>query len=257
MFSFSSSALVDQPFDWAYQLEDLGYSGWEIVNEGRQRLTAETVPLAKEIVETTDLVITIHLPYSDLNLASMNQPIWEETLRQMKECISLASDFCGLAVVHPGYLSPLGKQMPDRAWEQNILGLQEICDHAAEFGMRIAVENMLNIESMLGRTPEEIQGILENVRRENLGFVFDVGHANTNGNVDSFFALKEKMIHVHVHDNKGARDEHLPVKSGNVNWRRVAKGLEGYEGRFVTEARTLVQGAQSMRNLKAFLEGSA
>ncbi len=257
MFSFSSSALVDQPFDWAYQLEDLGYSGWEIVNEGRQRLTAETIPLAREIVETTDLVITIHLPYSDLNLASMNQPIWEETLRQMKECISFASEFCGLAVVHPGYLSPLGKQMPDRAWEQNILGLQEICDHAAEFGMRIAVENMLNIESMLGRTPEEIQGILENVRRENLGFVFDVGHANTNGNVDSFLALKEKMIHVHVHDNKGARDEHLPVKSGNVNWRRVAKGLEGYEGRFVTEARTLVQGAQSMRNLKAFLEGSA
>lgn len=257
MFSFSSSALVDQPFDWAYQLEDLGYSGWEIVNEGRQRLTAETIPLAREIVETTDLVITIHLPYSDLNLASMNQPIWEETLRQMKECISFASEFCGLAVVHPGYLSPLGKQMPDRAWEQNILGLQEICDHAAEFGMRIAVENMLNIESMLGRTPEEIQGILENARRENLGFVFDVGHANTNGNVDSFLALKEKMIHVHVHDNKGARDEHLPVKSGNVNWRRVAKGLEGYEGRFVTEARTLVQGAQSMRNLKAFLEGSA
>ena len=257
MFSFSSSALVDQPFDWAYQLEDLGYSGWEIVNEGRQRLTAETLPLAQEIVETTNLVITIHLPYSDLNLASMNQPIWEETLRQMKECISFASEFCGLAVVHPGYLSPLGKQMPDRAWEQNILGLQEICDHAAEFGMRIAVENMLNIESMLGRTPEEIQGILENVRRENLGFVFDVGHANTNGNVDSFLALKEKMIHVHVHDNKGARDEHLPVKSGNVNWRRVAKGLEGYEGRFVTEARTLVQGAQSMRNLKAFLEGSA
>ncbi|AET64945.1 sugar phosphate isomerase/epimerase family protein [Methanothrix harundinacea] len=257
MFSFSSSALVDQPFDWAYQLEDLGYSGWEIVNEGRQRLTAETIPLAREIVETTDLVITIHLPYSDLNLASMNQPIWEETLRQMKECISFASEFCGLAVVHPGYLSPLGKQMPDRAWEQNILGLQEICDHAAEFGMRIAVENMLKIESMLGRTPEEIQGILENVRRENLGFVFDVGHANTNGNVDSFLALKEKMIHVHVHDNKGARDEHLPVKSGNVNWRRVAKGLEGYEGRFVTEARTLVQGAQSMRNLKAFLEGSA
>jgi sugar phosphate isomerase/epimerase len=187
----------------------------------------------------------------------MNQPIWEETVRQMKECISLASEFCGLAVVHPGYLSPLGKQMPDRAWEQNILGLQEICDHAEEFGMRIAVENMLNIESMLGRTPEEILGILENVRRENLGFVFDVGHANTNGNVDSFLALKEKMVHVHVHDNKGARDEHLPVKSGNVNWRRVAKGLEGYEGRFVTEARTLVQGAQSMRNLKAFLEGSA
>lgn len=44
MFSFSSSKLVDRPFDWAYQLEDLGYSGWEIVNEGRQRLTEEISP---------------------------------------------------------------------------------------------------------------------------------------------------------------------------------------------------------------------
>ena len=254
MFSFSSSALVDQPFDWAYQLEDLGYSGWEIVNEGRQRLSVETPPLAEEIVETTNLVITVHLPYSDLNLASMNQPIWEETVRQMKDCISLARDFCGLAVVHPGYLSPLGKQMPDRAWEQNILGLSTICDHAAEFGMRIAVENMLNIESMLGRTPDEIRGMIETVGRDNLGFVFDVGHANTNGNVEEFFALRGEMIHVHIHDNKGARDEHLPVKGGNVNWRKVGKALEGYDGRLVTEARTLVQGAQSVRNLLAFLE---
>ncbi|MGB3944645.1 MAG: sugar phosphate isomerase/epimerase family protein [Methanothrix sp.] len=254
MFSFSSSALVDRPFDWAYQLEELGYSGWEIVNEGRQRLSADTLPLAKEIVETTSLVITVHLPYSDLNLASMNQPIWEETVRQMKECISLARDFCGLAVVHPGYLSPLGKQMPDRAWEQNILGLSTICDHAAEFGMRIAVENMLNIESMLGRTPDEIRGMIETVGREHLGFVFDVGHANTNGNFEEFFAMRDEMIHVHIHDNKGSRDEHLPVKGGNVNWRKVGKALEGYDGRLVTEARTLVQGAQSMRNLKAFLE---
>ena len=96
MFSFSSSALVDRPFDWAYQLEDLGYTGWEIVNEGRQRLTKENVQEAKNIAETTKLVITIHLPYSDLNLASMNQPIWEETIRQMKRCLSLASDFAGL-----------------------------------------------------------------------------------------------------------------------------------------------------------------
>ncbi len=103
MFSFSSSAMVNNPFDWAYQLEELGYTGWEVVNEGKQRLTEETVPKIKDIVETTNLVITIHLPYSDLNLASLNQPIWDETVRQMKTCLTLAGDFCDLAVVHPGH----------------------------------------------------------------------------------------------------------------------------------------------------------
>jgi len=254
MFSFSSSKLVDRPFDWAYQLEDLGYSGWEIVNEGRQRLTADNVAEARRISETTNLTITIHLPYSDLNLASMNQPIWEETVRQMKACLSLACDFSRLAVVHPGHLSPLGMQMPDAAWSQNILGIQSICDHAADLDMMIAVENMVNMPALLGRHPEEILGILENVDRENAGFILDVGHANTNGNVDRFLELKDLMIHAHIHDNHGQRDEHLPVGNGTVPWDKVASSLRGYKGRIVTESRSLEEGQRSVKRLKKLMK---
>jgi len=253
MFSFSSSKLVDRPFDWAYELEDLGYSGWEIVNEGRQKLTAENRPRALAIAETTNLVITIHLPYSDLNLASMNQPIWEETVRQMKSCLDLACEFSRLAVVHPGHLSPLGMQMPDAAWTQNILGLQQICDHAAELDMRIAVENMVNMPALLGRRPEEIVGILETVDRENAGFILDVGHANTNGNVEDFLKLKKLVIHAHIHDNHGERDEHLPVGFGTVPWSKVASALEDYEGRMVTESRSLEEGKRSLLRLKSLM----
>ncbi|MDM7912491.1 MAG: sugar phosphate isomerase/epimerase family protein [Methanotrichaceae archaeon] len=254
MFSFSSSALVDRPFDWAYQLEDLGYTGWEIVNEGRQKLTAENIAEARQIAETTNLTITIHLPYSDLNLASMNQPIWEETVRQMKACLSLASGFSRLAVVHPGHLSPLGMQMPDAAWGQNILGIQQICDHAADLGMRIAVENMVNMPALFGRRPEEILGILETVDRENVGFILDVGHANTNGNVEKFLELKDKIIHAHIHDNHGQKDEHLPVGNGTVPWNKVAKAFEGFKGRMVTESRSLEEGQRSLKRLKKLMK---
>lgn len=253
MFSFSSSKLVDRPFDWAYQIEDLGYTGWEIVNEGRQRITPENLVDAKGIAETTKLVITIHLPYSDLNLASLNQPIWEETVCQMKSTLSLSSDFARLAVVHPGHLSPLGMQMPDAAWSQNILGLREICDHAAELDMRIAVENMVNMPALLGRQPEEITGIIETVDRENLGFILDVGHANTNGNVERFLKLKDLVIHAHLHDNHGERDEHLPVGNGTVPWSRVAAALKNYRGRLVTESRSLEEGQRSVNRLKKLM----
>ena len=254
MFSFSSSKLVDRPFDWAYQLEDLGYSGWEIVNEGRQRLTEGNLPEARKIVETTGLVITIHLPYSDLNLASVNQPIWEETVRQMKTCLDLASDFARLAVVHPGHFSPLGMHMPDAAWLQNIKGIQEICDHASNLDMRVAVENMVNMPAILGRRPEEIEGIIETVDRNNLGFIFDVGHANTNGNVEDFLRLKDMMIHIHAHDNHGERDEHLPVGNGTVPWKKVLAALNGYSGRIVTESRSLEEGQRSVKRLKRLLD---
>ena len=254
MFSFSSSALVDRPFDWAYQLEDLGYTGWEIVDEGRQKLTQDNIAEARQIAETTNLIITIHLPYSDLNLASMNQPIWEETVRQMRACLCLASDFSRLAVVHPGHLSPLGMQMPDAAWAQTILGIQQICDHAADLGMRIAVENMVNMPALFGRRPEEILGILETVDRENVGFIFDVGHANTNGNVEKFLELKDKVIHAHIHDNHGQKDEHLPVGNGTVPWNKVAKAFEGYQGRVVTESRSLEEGQRSLKRFKKLMK---
>ena len=253
MFSFSSSKLVDRPFDWAYQLKDLGYSGWEIVNEGRQKLTPESMVQAREIVETTDLVITIHLPYSDLNLASVNQPIWEETVRQMKSCLDLASEFSRLAVLHPGHFSPLGMQMPDAAWSQSILGIQQVCDHAAGLDMRVAVENMVNMPAILGRRPEEVMGIIETVNRENAGFVFDVGHANTNGNVKDFLNFSQRMIHLHVHDNHGERDEHLPVGNGTVSWKKVVQVLKGYEGRIVTESRSLEEGQRSVVRLKRLM----
>jgi sugar phosphate isomerase/epimerase len=254
MFSFSSSALVDKPFDWAYQLEDLGYTGWEIANEGKQRITKENYQEAKEIAETTKLIITTHLPYSDLNLASMNQPIWEETVRQMKKCLSLTSDFSRLAVVHPGHLSPLGMQMPDKAWSQNILGIQEICDHAQQLDMKIAVENMVNMPAILGRQPEEILGIIETVNRDNVGFILDVGHANTNGNVLQFLKLKDLVIHMHIHDNHGERDEHLPVGFGTVPWNKVAQAFENYSGRIVTESRSLTEGQRSLKRLKKLMK---
>ncbi len=253
MISFSSSALVNKPFDWAYQLEDLGYTGWEIVCEGMQRLTEDNIDEVKKIVETTDLVITIHLPYSDLNLASVNQPIWEESVRQMKSCLTLAADFAELAVVHPGHLSPAGAMMPDTAWEQNILGIRSICDHAAELGITIGVENMVNIPTLLGRAPFEIVGIIDTVDRDNLGFTLDVGHANTNNNLREFLLLKDRIVHVHVHDNRGERDEHLPVGSGTVDWQLVFSSLTGYTGRYVTEARSLVQGETSLNRIKRLM----
>jgi len=254
MFSFSSSALVDRPFDWAYQLEDLGYSGWEIVHEGKQRLTPENISEAKRIAETTNLHITVHLPYSDLNLASMNQSIWEEIVRQMKCCLTLASEFARLAVVHPGHLSPLGMQMPDAAWSQNILGIQQICDHASELDMMVAVENMVNMPAILGRQPEEIAGIIETVDRDNLGFILDVGHANTNGNVERFLKMKDSIVHVHIHDNHGDKDEHLPVGFGTVPWNKVVDALQCYTGRMVTESRSLVEGQRSLKRLKKLMK---
>jgi len=82
----------------------------------------------------------------------MNQPIWEETVRQMKGCLDLANDFCTLQSFIPGHFSPLEcKCLMRLAAKHN--GIQQVCDHAANLDMRIAVENMVNMPAILGRQP--------------------------------------------------------------------------------------------------------
>ena len=248
--SFSSLALVNNPFDWAYDLEELGFSGWEVVSEGKQQLNDSTLSEIKNIIETTNLTLTLHLPFSDLNLASLNLPIWKETIRQLCKCLDRASDFVELAVVHPGHLSPLGMQLPEMGWRQNIEGLQEICDFAFDRGIRIGVENMVNMQFILGKHPGEISGMIESLERENVGMTLDIGHANTNGMVNEFLADLSKVIHVHLHDNKGKSDEHLELGKGNIKWKDVIPKLNGYKGRFVAEARTVEEGSASLKLLK-------
>jgi sugar phosphate isomerase/epimerase len=86
-----------------------------------------------------------------------------------------------------------------------------------------------------------------------VGFIFDVGHANTNGNVEDFLKLKDQVIHMHVHDNHGERDEHLPVGNGTVPWKKVAQAMKNYKGRIVTESRSLEEGQRSINRLKKLM----
>lgn len=249
---FSCRAIVDDPFDWAYELEEIGFAGWEIVCEGQQALTGTNLEKISNILETTELTLSIHLPFSDLNLASLNEPMWKETLRQMKECIRLTSPFSRIAAVHPGHLSPLGMQIPDLAWQKNIEGLQHLCDFAADYDVTIGVENMVNLEFIFGKQAEEMLGMIESVDRENIGLTLDVGHANTNGVVNSFLEkCLDQVVHIHLHDNHGKRDEHLPAGQGTVDWKKVTGRLSGLNAVVILEARTIEDGAASLQYLEA------
>ncbi len=246
--SFSSLATTNNPFEWVYKLEEMGFSGWEIVGEGRQKLTEDVGKKIKEVQETTNLEFTVHLPFSDLNLASLNQGIWDETMRQMNGAIRSVGDFTDLMVVHPGHLSPLGAELPDKAWKQNIVGIQKLCDVAKDYNVTICVENMPNIGFLFGKFPEELVGMVENVGRENVGIALDIGHANLVGKLDEFLNLEAK--HVHIHDNLGKRDDHLPLGRGMIDWKMVMKKLKDHKGRFVIEARTLEEGEESLKYLR-------
>ncbi|MDD1721564.1 MAG: sugar phosphate isomerase/epimerase [Euryarchaeota archaeon] len=226
-------------------LVDIGFNGWEFIADGAKRLNSATLSLIQHAVSSCGLEVSIHAPFSDLNIASVNQPIWLETLRQIKETIALAAEYTYIFIVHPGYISPLATQCLDKAVSKNNDALRAIAQSAAEYGVKATIENMANVNGFLGRLPQEIEAMTKN----SVGFTFDIGHANTTHSIESF--LEMPVDHVHLHDNHGVTDEHLVLGEGSIDWNRTLNALRHYKGAFVIEAKNVDEGAQSLSYLKS------
>lgn len=231
------------------RLEDVksaGFDGWEVIAEGSQTLSRKTLSIIDAAYNSYGLKISIHTPISDMNIASLNYPIRRETIHQIKKSIAKTSDYANIFVIHPGYISPMASHNLDKALEKNNDSLKSIANFARDLGVKATVENMVNVNFLMGKYPEEIK----NMMRDGIGFTFDVGHANTANAIDDF--LKMKIDHVHAHDNNGKDDEHLILGLGNIDWKHVIGGLKGYKGDFVVEANDFEASILSLHYLKHF-----
>ena len=124
---FSSSSKVWDDIAWVYGIEKAGYEGWEIVADGNYKLdNPECLKKINEVIAGTNLGISVHAPFGDLNLATLNDPIWFESIRQICTCITHASDFADRITIHPGYLSPIGKLLPQKVWALQKEALKQI-----------------------------------------------------------------------------------------------------------------------------------
>ncbi|MDI6718803.1 MAG: sugar phosphate isomerase/epimerase family protein [Methanomicrobiales archaeon] len=245
--AFSASSRVWESCDWVHALEPMGYRGWEIVSDGRYSLLNEdTFRGIRDTIGSTSLQVTVHAPYSDLNIASMNHPIYRESIRQTIKTIEAANRLGASTVTfHPGYLSPVGKLVPDKVWAAQKSALAEIGRAASEFGVLACLENLGGYREFLCRFPEEILGMTEDL--EGIGITLDVGHANTVGRVPAFLAHLGSVHHLHIHDNHGSRDEHLALGAGTIDWKEVGRAVASrYSGTVVVEGRSLEEANQSL-----------
>jgi len=84
---------------------------------------------------------------------------------------------------------------------------------------------------------KNVLAILNSV--QGLYFHLDIGHANLfNKSVIKFIKqFHKKLRHIHLHDNHGKTDEHLPIGKGNINFQKIMGGLKkyGYDGTITLE----------------------
>jgi sugar phosphate isomerase/epimerase len=109
----------------------------------------------------------------------------------------------------------------------------ELAQRAAPLGLTMIVEH----------PPEPWAGIHQIQRvlsaDERLGFHLDIGHANVARlPLDDLLAtFRGRLRHVHMSDNRGQADDHMPIGAGRVHWGRAVRALRqiGYDGTITLE----------------------
>lgn len=166
--------------------------------------------------------VYIHGPTVDLNIASINKGIKEESVRQMKNTIDRANEVNAKAItVHPGKIGRNDKRLRKIAIENAIESIGELVDYS---DLTVSVENMPERFSFLANRIDELEQI-----REETGcmITIDTGHANTCENPEEFFDLKD-ICYFHLNDNNGEKDQHLTLGEGTLNLdllKNVEKGI--------------------------------
>jgi len=133
----------------------------------------------------------------------------------------------------PGFFSP--EQVV--AWHVEVLG--RLCQEAAETGVTIVLEHIPHGgNSQL----ENIVAIMERVPL--LRFHLDSGHAKLERGYDRWEEYLErlghKLLHVHLSENDGTADQHLPLGAAprsSTDWPKHMKKLKatGYDGTITLE----------------------
>ena len=186
---------------------------------------------------------SVHAPIGGADLSVSN-------LEERKRAVGLLVDTleycraidCPIAVVHPNHSDSLS--LGAEAMKRNSLeALKGIVAEAEDLDVKIALENMIEKEERrFGSRAADLIEIIEHIGSSHLGVCVDVGHTNLIPKPDA--GLEEEIIQagdhlwtLHIHDNDGTMDWHLPPGDGNIDWGQVIRGLRevNYRGVFMME----------------------
>ncbi len=251
MISVSSPVFSLLDFEMALGFVNQYFDAWEVMGEG-QHLLPEVEKHFLDATSSYDMRFSAHAPMSDVNIGSLNENIRQAAVTELVRGME-AADRMGMDTYtfHPGFWSPLGLLAKERVYEAIRSSLRSIDRASDGLAIRPAMENMPDLPFAICKRPDELFYLLEGT---GIGVCFDVGHANVSGNLDRFLEHSERYTNVHVHDNNGDRDAHLPIGDGEIDFNRVLEGLKGYKGKMVIESRSLNDAIKGKKRLLELLD---
>lgn len=220
--------------------------------EALDRVVWEELAAQAGLLQAAGLNTTIHAPFLDLNPGALDVTIRDATRARFKQLFQAAEILKPRVIVfHPGY-DELRYGSSRLEWLKNSIDFwQEFVPSARKLGCIIAIENIFEKE------PSTIKMLIEAIDDPCLRHCFDVGHWNmfTTVGMDEWFAeLGPYIAEVHIHDNHGEADEHLPLGEGTIDFRQLFSLMHQYAPDAVRtiEAHTIERLERALQAVKPF-----
>jgi sugar phosphate isomerase/epimerase len=184
--------------------------------------------------KSNEVSATLHQPlYTDaqwsrhvaptINLIDVEKSRRIDAMDEVKRAIEAAEQIPFTAVTL--HLGQKDDAWSPRSLEHSLTAIEHLKAFAHPLGVKILLENLQNEVT----TPEHLLEIVRVGHFDSVGFCLDVGHAHLAAPEDhtginaAFELLAGRIAQLHLHDNHGAKDEHLWPGSGTIDWANVAK----------------------------------
>lgn len=222
------------------QIAEAGFQGIEIFctrSHFEYTMKPEIHAMAGALEAHRLQLVSLHAPTSrdisamresgtPLSICEVERVRRVEAMDELKRVIDVADElpYSRLILHMGGSRETVDPRKRDAAFSS----LEHLILHAHHAGVTICVENTL---SEMG-DPAYLRAFVDETRLTGLRFNFDIGHAHLaelpqDERLEKSFApLRDFASSVHLHDNHGEKDEHLPPFDGTIDWPDAIKLLQ-------------------------------
>lgn len=164
---------------------------------------------------------SLHAPFAEhIDITSLDAAVREAAVQELiRACEAAARMGCENVVLHPG------PEREGRPSEEEFLqrmhhaaeALNRVADRCSALGVQLLLENML-AHLMFGHV-RDMMYLLGEIKTNDVGTCLDTGHAHLAREMGVVIQkLSGHLKMVHVNDNYGDWDAHLPPGAGSIDW---------------------------------------
>jgi len=168
--------------------------------------------------------ISLHAPFWDLCPGSQDRLIRNVTYFRLQQFFDVVARFEPVQVVcHTGFDPYHHRGHIDSCLDNSVALWEPFVRRAESIGAPLLLENVWEHDA------EFILNLLKRIDSDWFGFCLDVGHQNSfsKTSLETWLNSTAKFLkEIHLHDNDGTEDSHLPIGQGNINFMFIFEFLQ-------------------------------